>query len=266
MQKIVFTDLDGTLLDSATYSYQEALIAIALLQKKQIPLAFCSAKTRAEQEVYRQELKIADPFIVENGGAIFVPQGYFSFPFPYHKVAQNYLVIELGISYEKIRQALKQIEREVGLSIKGFGDMSVAEVAEETGLSLEFADRAKQREYDETFKLEGDEAKKRLALSKFNEVGLNYAHGGRYYDAMGGNDKGKATELLIELFKKKFIEIKTIGIGDSQNDLPMLTAVDIPVLVQKPGNHWEEVDLANVHKVAGIGPEGWRRAIEELIA
>jgi mannosyl-3-phosphoglycerate phosphatase len=264
MQEIVFTDLDGTLLDPSTYSYQEALSAITLLQRKRIPLVFCSAKTRAEQEVYRQQLNINDPFIVENGGAIFIPQGYFPFSFPYHKVVQNYFVVEFGTPYGRIRQALKQIEREVGLNIKGFGDMSVAEVAEETGLSLEFAARAKQREYDETFKLEDGEEEKRLILSKFNEAGLNYAHGGKYFDAMRGNDKGKATKTLIGLFKEKFIEIKTVGIGDSQNDLPMLAVVDIPVLVQKPGHRWEETNLANVYKVAGVGPEGWRRAIEEF--
>jgi len=265
MKRIVFTDLDGSLLDPVTYSYERALNAVKLLQTKGVPIVFCSAKTRAEQEVYRRELGINDPFIVENGGAIFVPENYFSFPLGSHKATQDYAVIELGIPYEQIRLALKRIERETSVSIRSFGDMSAEEIAQDSGLSLEFAKLAKQREYDETFKLEGGKAGQNLVLNKIREAGFNYVHGGRYYSAMKGNDKGKATRILIRLFEQEFGGVETIGIGNSQNDLPMLAAVDIPVLVQKPNKLWEEVDLAQVYEVPEVGSEGWRRAIEDLV-
>ncbi len=264
-KRIVFTDLDGTLLDSNTYSYEKALDALRLLQEKETPITFCSAKTRAEQEIYRKELHINDPFIVENGGAIFIPKGYFLFLFNYTKITQDYFVIELGIPYNKVREKLKKVEKELGLEIKGFGDLSIEEVAEDSGLSLEFAALAKQREYDETFIIIGSEEDKKTALRKIEEEGLNWTHGGRYYGAMGGNDKGKAVNILTELFRKKFDRIETIGIGDSQNDFPMLAAVDVPVLVQKPGNLWEEINLANIYKADGVGPEGWARAIKKFI-
>lgn len=78
MKLILFTDLDGTLLDPYTYSYQESLWAINLLKREQIPIIFCSAKTQAEQEVYRKALEIIDPFIVEEGGGILIPQIFHS--------------------------------------------------------------------------------------------------------------------------------------------------------------------------------------------
>ncbi len=265
MKQVIFTDLDGTLLDPITYSYHQAVDAVKLLRRKEIPLIFCSAKTRAEQEVYRRELGINDPFIVENGGAIFIPENYFSSTFEHHKITPGYIVIELGTPYEQIREALKRIETETGTTIKGFGDMSVEEVAKDSGLSLEFATLAKQREYDETFKLKGDKIRQNLALNKIKEAGLSYTHGGRYYAAMKGNDKGKATRILTRLFRQEFGGVETIGIGDSENDLPMLAAVDIPVLVQKPNKLWEEIDLANVCKVPGIGPKGWKKVIADLI-
>jgi mannosyl-3-phosphoglycerate synthase len=79
-KKVVFTDLDGSLLHPLTYSYTQALDALRLLQEREIPIIFCSAKTRAEQEVYREELGVKAPFIVENGGAIFIPRDYFPLP------------------------------------------------------------------------------------------------------------------------------------------------------------------------------------------
>ena len=82
---------------------------------------------------------------------------------------------------------------------------------------------------------------------------------------MGANDKGRASTILIDLFHKKLGQIETAGVGDSLNDLPMLSAVDIPFLVQKPGEWWEKIDLPKLKRVKGVGPKGWNQAIKELI-
>lgn len=261
---VIFTDLDGTLLDRESYSYEKALPTIDYLRKEGIPIVFCSAKTRAEQEVYRKKLGIADPFIVENGGAVFINQNYFPFSFDFHKIQDGYQVIELGIPYHEIRQILEQLSIAIRVNIRGFGDMSAEEVATETGLNREAAQLAKQREYDETLVLEGTPQEIDRVLQAIAAAGLNYASGGRYYDIAGTNDKGRATRILIDLFNKKFGQVRTIAIGDSPNDLPMLSAVEIPVLVQQPGGIWEEMDLPLLHRVEGVGPEGWVKAIEEI--
>ncbi len=262
---VLFTDLDGTLLDPVTYSYQKALPLIGQLLQRGIPIVFCSHKTRAEQEVYRQELGIVDPFIVENGGAIFIPQGYFPFGFDYDKARGGYQVIELGSPYHEIRRVLEEIRAEVGVDFRGFGDMSVEEVAGDAGLDLEAARRAKDREYDETVKpIENPEEMDRV-LRAIKKAGLNYTHGGRYYGVMGANDKGKAVAILTDLFRKKLDKVETVGIGDSRNDLPMLAVVDIPVLVQKPGERWEEMDLPCLERTEGVGPEGWNRAVKRIL-
>ncbi len=50
------------------------------------------------------------------------------------------------------------------------------------------------------------------------------------------------------------------------NDLPLLTAVNIPILVQRPGGRWHKLKLSGVKAVEGIGPVGWTRAVEWLLA
>jgi mannosyl-3-phosphoglycerate phosphatase len=271
MKQIIFTDLDGTLLDSETYSYEKSLAAINRLKENGIPIIFCSAKTRAEQEIYRRELGLFHPFIVENGGAIFIPRAYFPFPFDYHKVVDELLAIELGIPYGKTRELLHKIKKENDFRFRGFGDMSAAEVAEETGLNIEFAKLAKQREYAETVVIASEAKQSHITpeeiarfLEKIREAGLNWAYGGRLYHIMGGDDKGKAVEILSDLYRKMWGEIKTIGLGDSLNDLPMLSLVDIPILVQKRDYSWEDINLPRLRKIQGVGPEGWSRAIVEI--
>jgi len=266
MKPVIFTDLDGTLLDLETYSYDKAVPSVEYLRKKEIPIVFCSSKTRAEQEVYRKEPKINDPFIIENGGAILIPRGYFPFDFDYHKAEDGYQIIELGVSYHEIRRALERIRIDTKINFKGFGDMSVEEVASVTGLNLEAARRAKAREYDETLNLKGTPDEIEMVLNAVKRAGFNYTAGGRFYNVVGpNNDKGKATKILIDLFRNKLGEIETVGIGDSPNDLPMLSLVDTPILVQKPRKVWEEVDMPRLQRVNGVGPEGWARAIDEII-
>jgi mannosyl-3-phosphoglycerate phosphatase len=265
MKQIIFTDLDGTLLDSRTYSYEKSLAAINRLEENGIPIIFCSAKTRAEQEVYRRELGLFHPFVVENGGAILIPQGYFPFPFDYHKTVDDLLAIELAIPRRRVRRLLARIGRENEFGFKSFVDMSAAEVAEITGLNLESAELAQQREYDEPVKLQSS-GEKHLSkfLSQLGEAGLNWSYGGRLHHVMGGSGKGKAVEVLSGLYREMWGEIRTVGLGNGMNDLPMLSQVDVPILVQKRDHSWEDMDLPGLRKVRGVGPEGWSKAIAEV--
>ena len=258
---VIFTDLDGSLLDPLTYSEAVASPLVASIVNKGIPIIFCSSKTRAEQEIYRRRLGIADPFVVENGGAIFIKQGYFPFAYQYHRIFGDYHVIELGTAYPEIRERLKEISRQHQLAITGFGDMTPAEIARLTGLDLASAKLAQEREYEETLNLSTKDAD--AVLPQIAAAGLTWNRG-RLYGVSVGNSKGRATGILIKLLRQKLGRIKTIGIGDSPNDLPMFAEVDFPVLVQKPGNTWEEIDLPGLYRVKGEGPRGWTRAIREL--
>jgi len=264
---LVFTDLDGTLLDSETYSYERSLAAINRVNGSGIPIVFCSAKTRAEQEVYRRELRLLHPFIVENGGAIFIPQTYFPFSFQYHKAVDNLLAIELAMPYGRVRELLARIGREDDFRFRGFGDMSAAEVAEITGLDFESARLARQREYDEPVKFDPSGGKNiREFLERLGEAGLNWSRGGRLYHVMGGGGKGKAVEVLSSLYHRMWGDIRTVGLGNGQNDSPMLWQVDIPILVQKRDHSWEDMNLPRLRKVPGIGPDGWSMAISDVFA
>jgi mannosyl-3-phosphoglycerate phosphatase len=262
---LIFTDLDGTLLDHNTYSFESALPALRSLKEKNIPLIICTSKTRAEIEKLRLELHNDHPFISENGGAIFIPKGYFPHKFCFKREKNNYLVIELGTPYVQLREFLDRIRTSLQLELKGFGDLSFEEVARLCGFSQEDANLAKKREYDEPFLLDEERAIKKIqeVASLFS---LKVTRGGRFFHLTGENDKGEALRLLTDVYREKTEHIKTIALGDSLNDLPMLQAADHPVLVQKPdGSYDPEVKLPNLNLAPGIGPTGWSEAVFELL-
>lgn len=72
---LVATDLDGCLLDETTYAFDAARPALSALAERRIPLVLASSKTRAEMEPLSHALGLAPTLVVENGGALLVPEG-----------------------------------------------------------------------------------------------------------------------------------------------------------------------------------------------
>jgi mannosyl-3-phosphoglycerate phosphatase len=264
---IVITDLDGTLLDENTYSYQASLPAIQGLKSLGVPLILCSSKTHGEILPLWKELALKDPFIVENGGAIYCPTRYFPFRLPGFKSRRPFKVLELGTDVGTLREVLAQTADRCHATIRSFGTMSVEDICALTGLTRDQATLALKREYDEPFLIErGDrEGLFRILIGK----GFTVTGGDRFFHLMGGHEKGKAVKILLDLYRRMDSAVMSMGLGDSANDLPLLLQVDRPILVRKTnGSYDPEVlrEMPQVELTQAMGPHGWREAIEKVLS
>ena len=158
---IIFTDLDGTLLDHFTYSWQAAAKALEQLAYLHIPLIFCSSKTKDEVIIIRGELGINHPFIVENGAAIYSPLGYFENAV-FDKTDNGYEVKQFGVPYAELRSFLEDCKKNLHIRLQGFGDLTLTEIQEMTGLDSHQAELSRRRAYSEPFRLSDENSKKRL--------------------------------------------------------------------------------------------------------
>jgi mannosyl-3-phosphoglycerate phosphatase family protein len=293
----VFTDIDGTLVDINTAEYgKETAKLIRLIKERNIPLILTSAKTRLEQNKIREDLGISDPFIVENGGAIVIPKGYFpdyalrDIKYPLRETQEtkngardvnHEIVVELGKPAHYIRAKLSDIRKKYSINFRGVADISVEKLSNLALISREQAKRMAQRNYGETILQIQSEDIARF-IKYVQEDGMKVIHGGRFFDVTVGTDKGIAVGILKKLFKDKFHNnITFFGIGDSTNDIPMLNLMDIPILVQRQDSSWVddgEIKMKNavdssrsrissnkLIKVEGIGPNGWENAIHKII-
>jgi mannosyl-3-phosphoglycerate phosphatase len=97
--------------------------------------------------------------------------------------------------------------------------------------------------------------------------GLNYAWGGKFHHILGKNDKGKAVEILKELYENQFFSISTVGIGDSLNDLPMLSIVDQPILLKGKAGFSSLIleKIKHLTLMEGTGPQAWNEAILRVL-
>ncbi len=260
---VVFTDLDGALLELKTYSFEGARHALKLLRERDIPIILTTSKTRREVELWRSRLGVQDPFISENGGGVFIPT-HLPLPRPEGtEVFNGYWGWALGVPYREIRRAVEDLRRR-GFLLKGFGDMTAEEVAQITGMTLEEAILAKAREFSEPCLFEGDELQLKKALQP---LGLSFWRGGRFLHIQGPHDKGRGMGLVTDLYRKVWGDVQTIALGDSPNDLPMLQRADWPVVVRRRGGLSDNPPpLKGLMVTSSEGPRGWGEAITKLLS
>lgn len=258
---LVFTDLDGTLLNHSDYSFAPAKEALSLLKSLAIPLIIATSKTFSEVVKIQKELKIRQPFIVENGAGIFIPSDCVlakevAFKDEWIKISKARSYIELRLFFTHMKRSY---------SIKGFGDMSVDEVMQHTRLQREESISAMKRDFSEPFLMQ-DERELEALKRDANEEGYDIVRGGRFFHLVSLlQDKANAMLTLAHMYEEYYNQkcIK-IALGDSANDFTMIKKADIGVLVPLYDGSFSAIGNANIKRADYPGPKGWNSSIAEI--
>jgi mannosyl-3-phosphoglycerate phosphatase len=253
LSAVLFTDLDGTFLDHDTYLPGPAAPALTPLAEAGVLVVACSAKTRAELRRLVDETGLPPVFVAENGGAIVWWEGFPDAP------PGPETVLRIGRAYDEVRAGLQAAAAETGVRVEGYGDVSVDEIVERTGLDPAAAELARRREHTETFWItDGDPARLGEGLAR---SGLRMVRGSRFWTVQGEHDKGDAVSAVLERLGRPL----SFAVGDAPNDREMLGAVDHPMLVERQGGGWVGLELPGVETVPGIGPVGWVEAAARVL-
>lgn len=247
---IVFSDLDGTLLDHDSYSFAAAQPALTALAVRGIPLILATSKTAAEVAVLHEEMQLGDvPAIVENGAGLYRP----------------------GVSagqdsaYQALRAALTTLPDAVRQGFTGFGDMTVEEVATITGLSPQAATLARQRQYSEPGLWSGSEAARVRFLEALAAQGITGRSGGRFLTLSHGRTKADGLRQITADYDAP----STVALGDAPNDVELLQAADIGVIVRN--DHGPGIPplpgeaTGQIRRTTQPGPIGWNAAILAIL-
>lgn len=247
---LVFTDLDGTLIDHDNYSAAAAFPALEALKSIGAAVIMASSKTAPEIASLQQDLDLSDwPAIVENGAGLLMSDD-----------------TRGDADYRAIRAALAEIPNDLGKFYRGFGDMTVAEIAQTTGLSYGGAAMAADRQFSEPGLWSGNEAQRRAFIVVLAELGISAREGGRFLTLSFGQTKAdRMAKVIAEL-----TPLHTVALGDAPNDIEMLEAADFGVIVANP--HRRPLPLlrgekeGRIIRTLEVGPAGWNTAILDLLA
>jgi D-glycerate 3-kinase len=257
---LISTDLDATLLDD-TYSWDAALPALKLLAEKEAVLVLNSSKTVSEMQELAIELAAScglsgAPLVAENGGVLAVPE------------KDGYRIECLGRSRADILAVAHALREAEGYDFRGFADMQPEELVELTGLSRDAATLAMDRQATEPILWNDTEERWAEFFQTLEKEGIKAVRGGRFIHLMGPTDKADGMAAALDYFQslEPSRVWKVIALGDSPNDLGMLNAADLAVVI-KNSAHDSSLQPAAVQCIfpPHEGPRGWNEAILYLL-
>ena len=251
----VVSDVDGTLMDHS-YDLTPAKETIKILQKISIPVILCTSKTASEVKVIRKELNLTDPYIVENGAAIYGES--------LEKVNGE---IILGKKYETLEEILNFISKEIDYKLIPLNNLSDKEATDLTGLKGNSLTLMRDRHWSMPFLNPPSFLEERIKIccKKFK---VDIFKGNRMSHLLSINsNKGKAINALKKYSNNQNIQI--IGLGDSPNDLPLLLNSDIKIVI--PGIDGPNLKLLkqlnDLEFILASEPNGygWKNEINKLL-
>ncbi len=264
---VVFTDLDGSLLDHDTYDWTAARPAVEALAREQVPLVLVTSKTRAEVLALRRELGNKHPFVVENGAATYVPARYFA-TYPALAPVDDCDVVAVGPDRVEIAEVLATLRRDQDYRFASFLELGPEGIANATGLDLAAASAANDRAASEPLLWQDSDERLESFKADVAARGLGCTQGGRFVHVLGKVDKADAVDALKQRYRTVFApqNLRSVAIGDGPNDLNMLNAADIAIVVRAAHRHAMPVDNSGaVIRTAAPGPFGWNQAVLDLL-
>ncbi len=252
----IVSDVDGTLMDHS-YDLTPAKETIKTLQTLSIPVILCTSKTASEVKVIRRELNLTDPYIVENGAAIYGES--------LEKVNGE---IILGKKYELLEEILNFISKEIDYKLIPLNNLTDQEATDLTGLKGNSLTLMRDRHLSLPILNPPSFLEERIKIC-CKKYDVDIFKGNRMSHLLSKNsNKGLAIKALKKYSNIQDLQI--IGLGDSPNDLPLLLNSDIRIVI--PGIEGPNLKLIDQLKdyefILASKPNGhgWKNEINKLIS
>ncbi len=264
---LIFTDLDGTLLDHDTYSFEPVIPLLSSLKEMNIPVIPNTSKTFTEVKHLMLQMKLSGPLIVENGSAVYLPKSEFKQIDGDVFETEKYWVKHFTRKKSHWQSILSTLSEDFFDCYETFSSMSNTRIAELTGLSEDDAKRAAEREFSEPLLWKSDARTREQFIEQAKTLGASPLLGGRFLHLCGDTNKGKAMLWLVNEYAKKTDErCISVSLGDGNNDVDMLESSNIAIRIRSKAHEPPLMsDRDRLYTSDAYGPSGWHEIISKLI-
>ncbi|MCR9276398.1 MAG: hypothetical protein NXH85_00390 [Pseudomonadaceae bacterium] len=265
---LVFTDLDGTLLDDS-YDLDAAARAMDDLLRSRVMTIAVSSKTLREMRGLDALRERPAPFIFENGAGIAWPDSMIDDEIGeriHHHVGDHGIELN-GPPYAALCNTLARLRARQRYDFHGFNDMDTDEVMALTGLDQPGAENARDRMCSEPLLWRGSDEDLESFRNDLAEMQLTLIAGGRFLHVLPATDKADAMASVTQAYEQLSGQrVPVLACGDSENDLAMLKQADACLTFpQQDGSYLDTGDTANL-QVPAAGAEPWRIALQKLLS
>lgn len=255
-QLILFTDLDGCLLNKHDYDWSPAAATLETLRRLGIPVVMNSSKTIAEMTQLADEMMLSNQtFISENGAVI---------RWGRCQTNQAESIEVVGAQREGILTVLQNLKPT--FQFRSFNDLGLQGVIEATQLPEAKAQLAIQRQGTEPLLWDDSDEQRQLFETHLSSAGLTLTKGGRFWHVAGPSTKGKAMQIVADRIAAADRQTVTVGIGDSPIDQSMLNCADIPIGIPTATGLGVTVSSEAGIVASQMGALGWAESVNLVLS
>jgi len=262
---VIFSDLDGSFLDAA---YQIALTQDEFSRVlERWTVVWVSSRTADELAFLPGETaRLRDAF-GENGGVLLTRGSGGDSP-GLHQIGDASVVL-LAEPRDSTERLVRQVFAGFSIPVRTVSRMDPVELADRCGYSIDDATRA-QRRHASVLLVDLDHSDPGVtgALMALSEAGCSVASGGRWTSVVKGADKGTAVRHWLAGYMARTGTTPAVvaGIGDAENDAPLLNAVSLPfvIRVDRYGHSPLLSAVPGARLLECVGTAGWREMLDIL--
>ncbi len=252
---LLFTDVDGTLLDRAG-AY--AMTAGELAQvRDRVAVILASSRTILELARNQRDLGIEGPVVAENGAVVALPWddalrevGAFE-----EIDRRQWCVVAVGAPAQELRAEARTIAKSLGTAFIDQGEIDPA-VGRRYSLALQQVNGRDATSLDHL-------------ANALRRSGRSVASGGAWLCITGGADKGRGVRTVLDCYTRLARPVGIVAAaGDGDNDVPLLLAATRRFVISRDDGTWHPAlrALPRAECVPIPGIAGWREVIRQLAA
>ena len=264
---LIFTDLDGTLLDHENYSFGNNKKLISKIINNKNELIFNTSKTFTESIKLLKEINLMNmPFSTENGAVLYFPKTRFRKIKNSFNYGSFWKIRIAKLSSKSWYQFLLKKQKKYKLLIAQ--DLSSNSLKKYTNLNN--TKMMLNREASQIILWEDSlvNLKKFRNELKSEKEGV-LIQGSRFMQISSICNKRIAKKLISHAYYIQFhgtYSKNTIALGDSKNDIDMLNSAKYSCIIKNPSGVFPKLNFnkKNIFRSTKLAPDGWSQVLYKL--
>jgi len=205
------------------------------LAGRSIPAIWVTSRNRHQLDAAIRRLGHAEPFIAEGGSGVYLPLDYFHLKPERTVRLGRFTCIPIAAPQPAAEEGLELVAEEAGISVVPLRSLSARELMQNTGLSRQEAEAARQRDFDELFFFAGASEKD---IQTFRQRAEHHgfavrAVGGLWSLAVNANVR-TAVQQLCKLYDRALhAHTFTVAVGTTTDAADLAKSCDRALLLRQ---------------------------------
>jgi len=233
--------------------------------KKPWKMLLYSRKTKAEILWLCEQLAILQPFVAENGGALYVPKDYLKLELNGFSESDKMMELAFGTTKDFIENITEKLAMISGMKSIKMTDITPLDVADILEIEIKAAERMMTRKYSQLIlKAEQKAPMNDIFKQLLQQQGLSILDTKDDF-SIGHFNIQKPIQHWIESLQEKYPTIEVFAIGNNANDTPIFELANQAFLLKNKGE-WEQIHADNLNLINADGAKGLKVCLSELIS